>query len=108
MAQAGDIKFNIDLLPLSRLGLALEVHAERNRQVIAEGYGPAHDDQHSHGELADAAACYAAGSASLETGSGRSVWPRIWAYKPKDRRRDLIRAGALILAELERLDRAHG
>ncbi len=36
-------------------------------------------------------------------------WPESWAscwFKPKDRRRDLIKAGALILAEIERLDRA--
>jgi hypothetical protein len=32
-------------------------------------------------------------------------WDRKW-WKPKDRRRDLVRAGALILAEIERLDRA--
>jgi hypothetical protein len=35
------------------------------------------------------------------------VWPwsREW-WQPKDRRRDLVRAGALIVAEIERLDRA--
>lgn len=36
-------------------------------------------------------------------------WPLSWAkswLKPKDRRRDLIRAAALIIAEIERLDRA--
>jgi hypothetical protein len=35
------------------------------------------------------------------------LWP--WSvqwWKPKDRRRDLVRAGALIVAEIERLDRA--
>lgn len=37
------------------------------------------------------------------------MWPRAWdleRWKPKDRRRDLIRAAALIVAEIERLDRA--
>ena len=31
-------------------------------------------------------------------------WVRRW-WKPTDRRRDLVKAGALILAEIERLDR---
>jgi len=34
-----------------------------------------------------------------------SAWAREW-WKPKDRRRDLIRAAALIVAEIERLDHA--
>ena len=38
-----------------------------------------------------------------------TLWP--WAaewWKPKDCRRNLVRAGALILAEIERLDRKNG
>ena len=35
------------------------------------------------------------------------TWDSEW-WKPKDRRRDLIRAGALIVAEIERLDRNKG
>ena len=31
-------------------------------------------------------------------------WSKDW-WKPKDKRRDLIRAAALIVAEIERLDR---
>jgi hypothetical protein len=46
-------------------------------------------------------------------GAGRSYprppqqWPWLskW-WKPKDRRRDLVRAAALVIAEIERLDRA--
>lgn len=34
-------------------------------------------------------------------------WPSEW-WKPTDVRRDLVKAGALILAEIERLDRAAG
>jgi len=33
------------------------------------------------------------------------TWERAW-WKPTTRRRDLVKAGALILAEIERLDRA--
>ena len=34
------------------------------------------------------------------------VWPYQWEFKPADRRRELVKAGALILAEIERIDRA--
>lgn len=101
---------------------AQDVLAERERQKSVEGWTPEHDDEHDSGELARAAACYAhAGGLSpvarkyLEnapdfTGEhmviARRLWPwdRSW-WKPKDCRRDLVRAGALIVAEIERLDR---
>ena len=39
--------------------------------------------------------------------SAPSTPPMCWRrWKPTDRRRDLVKAGALILAEIERLDRA--
>lgn len=102
---------------------ARDMLAERRRQVEAEGWTPKHDDEHDKGEMARAAACYAlhAGSCfawradayqSAKPHEGNpaaqdSLWPwdMQW-WKPKDPRRDLVRAGALILAELERLDRA--
>lgn len=85
-----------------------DVLAERRRQVEAEGWTPEHDDQHEGGELADAAACYAATAAGAVWGETvPSMWPwaRSW-WKPRSAREDLVRAGALILAEIERLDRA--
>lgn len=90
-----------------------DVIAERQRQVSAEGWSPEHDDEHSLGELARAAACYAYEATrtehqrSLDDGFAPPMWP--WAerwWKPTDRRRDLVKAGALIIAEIERLDRA--
>lgn len=102
---------------------ARDMLAERRRQVEVEGWTPKHDDEHDKGEMARAAACYAlhAGSCfawradayqSAKPHEGNpaaqnSLWPwdMKW-WKPKDPRRDLVRAGALILAELERLDRA--
>ena len=96
-----------------------EIAAERRRQVEVEGWTAEHDDIHRSGEMAQAAAAYAfhAGtcSAAEELGGVYSpkaphhAWP--WSHrwwKPKDRRRDLIRAAALIVAEIERLDRAEG
>ena len=95
-----------------------DVLAERERQMSVEGWTEDHDDRHDKGEMGDAAACYAAtvrafageqyvGRAYEPYMAYRDLWP--WDdnwWKPKDRRRDLVRAGALILAEIERLDRA--
>ncbi len=88
---------------------AQDVLSERERQKSAEGWTPEHDDAHSDGDLAKAAACYAAPRfhTNTELKVGPIGWPWSWEWwKPKDRRRDLVRAGALILAEIERLDRA--
>lgn len=100
-----------------------DIAAERRRQVEQEGWTPAHDDMmHDDGDLARAAATYALaaaadradravldqfGDASGTPHNIMQLWPwhKRW-WKPKSRRRDLVKAGALILAEIERLDRA--
>ncbi|WP_255251302.1 hypothetical protein [Pseudomonas aeruginosa] len=90
----------------------LDVQAERRRQVTAEGWTPEHDDAHSHGQMARAAACYAlAGSSAPNDGTAALLvslawpWDEQW-WKPSTARRDLVKACALALAEIERLDRA--
>ena len=90
-----------------------DVAAERRRQVEREGWTPEHDDEHNSNELAIAAACYALPDyerkaiVSIQQSLLNRLWPWSWDWwKPHDRRRDLIRAGALIIAEIERLDRA--
>ena len=93
---------------------ARDIVAERVRQVVKEGWLPSHDDQHAFGELAKAAGCYAwiAGQSDklrMIFDAPPPTWPSNWDFswwKPTDRRRDLVKAGALILAEIERLDRA--
>lgn len=87
---------------------AQDVLAERRRQIEAEGWTPEHDDAYGGPDLAAAAACYAIGSDEIAY-KGRPLWPwkENW-WKPSGYRRDLVKAGALILAEIERLDRAHG
>ena len=102
-----------------------ELASERARQITEEGYTPDWDDSHHRpADLALAAAAYAAFSA-MESESTREhhcqslwgfvpgfsgiigqlwPWPAQW-FKPRDRRRELIKAGALILAQLERLAR---
>lgn len=95
-----------------------EIAAERQRQIDVECWTPEHEDQHKDGALATAAACYALHS--LTAGdipyqqfrqTIDEITHRLWPWhsswwKPKSRRRDLMRAGALIVAEIERLDRA--
>ncbi|WP_228292009.1 hypothetical protein [Pseudomonas aeruginosa] len=90
----------------------IDVQEERRRQITAEGWTPEHDDEHSHGQMARAAACYAlAGSSAPNDGTAALLvslawpWDQQW-WKPSTARRDLIKAGALILAEIERIDRA--
>lgn len=73
-----------------------EIAAERRRQIEAEGWSPEHDDTHDDGELALAAQCYFDGDPT------DWPWDRQW-WKPRDRRRDLIRAAALVQADMERI-----
>ena len=88
---------------------ALDVLAERQRQISAEGWTPEYDDQYGTGEMAGAAACYAlTGVKHLAAAQAPGIlwpWAKSW-WKPTTTRRDLVKAGALILAEMERLDRA--
>jgi hypothetical protein len=90
-----------------------DVIAERRRQIEQEGWTPAHDDgEHKAGELATAGYHYAANAAAclgVQPGSlhiwDNWPWHPSW-WKPTTPRRDLVKAGALILAEIDRLDRA--
>ncbi|HGM8167021.1 hypothetical protein ACYTSM_06885 [Pseudomonas aeruginosa] len=92
----------------------IDVQAERRRQITAEGWTPEHDDEHADGQMAQAAGCYAlhAGGIGTDWPDGRQngaalFWP--WdkdSWKPTTPRRDLVKACALALAEIERLDRA--
>lgn len=92
-----------------------EIGEERLRQIRAEGWTLEHDDTHRRGQMARAAAVYALvgssdgripGDADTPSITER-LWPWEWSwFKPKARRRNLIRAAALLVAEIERLDRA--
>lgn len=92
---------------------ANDVLAERQRQIEVEGWTADHDDEHNQGELADVAACYALGVYSDRSDAGvpgdiPPYWPNTWDetwWRPKNRRRNLVRAAALLIAEIERLDR---
>lgn len=85
-----------------------DIAKERQRQRDIEGWTVAHDDGHDAGEMASAAACYALSATGIRGDDGAMLrfwpWDDHW-WKPTNRRRDLIKAGALIVAEIERLDR---
>lgn len=105
--------------------IAAEVLAERVKQIIQHGYPKSHDDHHENGELAMAAALYASPVDNLcmvETDNEELITKDPWPFwiaslgtPHSDRHGDnratltkrerLVVAGALILAEIERLDR---
>lgn len=99
-------------LQIRTIPIAHEFALERTRQVQAEGWTPEHDDEHTGGELAMAAACYALSPSTngMETYEVQGLWPfePSWLKRNPNRRRDLIKAGALLIAEIDRLDRASG
>jgi hypothetical protein len=94
-----------------------DIAAERARQIDDEGWSPEHDDGHSNGELGFAAAAYAMfvpdipATSILAADTFRMTrWDMSW-WKPgygtdESHRRNLVKAGALVVAEIERLDRA--
>ena len=98
-----------------------DVLAERRRQVDVEGFDAQHDDGHSDGEIGRAAAAYALSAMKryqIPIDLARnmpSIVAAIWPWeagdfkpsgKPNAVRRSLVKAAALIIAEIERLDRA--
>ena len=100
----------------SRATILNDIEMERLRQITAEGYNVQHDDEHDNASLLAAAELYIAHARFgikgqpfqpvLRADGAPVAWP--WdapSWKPKEPRRNLIRAAALIVAELERLDR---
>lgn len=89
-----------------------DVIAERERQISEEAWTLEHDDKHTDGALSLAGVCYAEWEHNeFPEGSGHSLVPINWpwseeSWKPAGLRRNLVKAGALIIAEIERLDRA--
>ena len=97
------------------VGLVM-IEVERERQKHVEGWTPEHDEEHDDGDLARAAHCYRIiGNGSLghnlpdadQSDAGMPQgwpWAKQW-WKPKTRLRNLVRAGALYQAEIDRLAR---
>ena len=86
------------------------IQTERIRQVNQEGWTTEHDDQHKNDQLAVAAAIYALPEVFRNELLSRSIhyWPwdkKWWKPTPQDRIKELTKAGALIAAEIDRLNR---
>lgn len=103
-------------LPMLTGPILIEIANERARQVEQEGWTPEHDDTHADGSLAAAAGVYAIHAAANGHSRGGEVdrayhkfwpWDAAW-WRPTNRRRALVKAAALIVAEIERIDRAGG
>lgn len=87
-----------------------DVLNERKRQQAVEGWTPEHDDGHINGEIALAASCYAQYAHKKPIAPAMPFnwpWEPQW-FKQQGARRDLVKAGALIVAEIERIDRFTG
>jgi len=95
------------------------IAAERKRQIQQEGWDQKHDRKHQSHQLVLAAVCYALPRYLRERSIwGRSLWSLLWPWnsgwwKPapsivvtdrrEERIRELEKAGALIAAEIDRL-----
>jgi hypothetical protein len=84
---------------------------ERKRQISDEGFSVASDVAvNKSGELALAAACYAIPAASVMSDRFdvlEQIWPwgqEWWKPTPNDRKREIIKSCALLVAEFDRLD----
>ena len=109
----------IDITQLGTNGIEL-IAEERQRQIEIEGYSAQHDSQHNASELIYAAIAYVesakVGVNCSEMGNtdeheimrrktemGR-YYPFGWSFKPSTDIRDLVKAGALIAAAIDRLE----
>lgn len=101
--------------PLTVSTGALMILDERVRQVQGEGFTPEHDDEYVNGELVKAGVAYAYAATECLVdcpaydGSVPMWWP--WNpmfWKPGSAIRMLVKAGAMIAAEIDRLLRLDG
>lgn len=102
-SERGDyVRYSDYLEHLNLSPAAADVLAERQRQINVKSWTLEHDDTYTCGELAAAAISY------IEPAEAENYWPVDWhdgSFRPSDERRNIVKATALLLAELERLDR---
>ena len=87
------------------------IAAERERQISVEGWTAEHDDKHNNRQLVRAAACYADPTYETVEFEMRDTpyrwpWEPSWWKPDRDPIRNLVKAGALIAAEIDRMQRA--
>ena len=94
-----------------------QIREERVRQMQVEGWTKEHDDEHDDAEMVKAARAYL-WVALCETSFGANSedfrivpndwpenWDHVWFKPSNDPIRNLVKAGALIAAEIDRLQR---
>lgn len=94
---------------------------ERARQISSEGWSAEHDDSHQEGEMAGGAVAYARfahlqvkghemvpGSSGWDAAFRHWPWSSDWWKPAAQPIRNLVKAGALIAAEIDRLQRESG
>ena len=81
------------------------IAAERERQVSVEGWAPEHDDAHTTYEMTRAAVSYCFGIVNIYCVANWWPWDWKWFKPSDDPIRNLVKAGALIAAEIDRLQR---
>ena len=97
---------------LNRKAIFDEILEERSKQIEKKGFSDSHDSKWSNGELARAASVYAMPHEYREyVDTGFKLRPYEWPWSdddykptPENRKKELIKAAALIVAEIERLD----
>lgn len=91
--------------PVNSTTGAFLIVEERNRQIEQEGFDAEHDRHHDPVTLARAAAAYILYDLpDKQTVARKKYWP--WDgkwWKPGDQQRNLVKAGALIAAAIDRL-----
>lgn len=92
------------------VGVLAEIAAERERQIEQKGWSLEHDDEHKLGELGCAAIPFIQANIpellGLTDEELQVFWPFTSPFKPdRNPRRNLVKAAALLVAELERIDR---
>lgn len=103
----GDYPDDEGLPPTRKHDGATLIAQERARHLYAEGWTDVHDDRYEDHELTDAAACYILSSKVVDhvlRPPQGWPWGESW-WKPTTEVRDLVKAGALIAAEIDRLQR---
>jgi len=86
------------------------VYLERERQINEEGFAPDRDQEYKEYQLVAAAMCYltaapAREQSGIDTSTPPPQWPWApdwWKPSPHDPIRELVKAGALIVAEIDR------
>jgi hypothetical protein len=109
-----DGTLTIDGVPYPKCGYQL-IREERERQIEKEGWTVEHDDEHVNGQMIMAATLYAIEANAQVDDIVRDphqepvpyLWPwdNSWWKPSKDPIRNLEKAGALIAAEIDRLNR---